>query len=138
MSIALAMVCCASFAQTKLTVEKVAGVYKPGIEHGKLDKEGQEKARKYKAAVANGSMKLHKDKTFGVSIAGRVMVGTWSISGDVITIHVKEIVGMTEKQVKNLPASEREGKFKVLENGKLVSMPIPAKGQPTLVWKKLP
>jgi hypothetical protein len=91
-----------------------------------------------KAAVAGGSLKLNKDMTFGVSLAGRVMMGTWSATKTEITIHVKEIVGMTDKQVKALPAESRIGRFKILEKGKLVSLPEPKKGQPTLVWKKLP
>lgn len=125
----------ACLASVSFGQQSLVGVYKPGIEHGKLDKKGQELARQYKAAVSGGSMKLHKDKTFGLSFANQVMFGTWSVTGNVLTISVKEQVGKTKKQVAAMPESERIGRFKVAGKGKLVSLPEPKKGQPMLVWK---
>jgi hypothetical protein len=116
----------------------VVGTFKPGLEHGRLSASQAETARRVKASLVGGSMKFNKDKTFGVSLAGRIMIGRYSISGSTLTINVTEIVGKTAEQVKKMPQSERVARFRIEAGGKkLISLPEPAAGKPKLVWKRI-
>lgn len=115
------------------------GVWKPGIKHpAKLSAKDAETVRNAKAMIEGGSLKLNKDKTFGMALAGDVMLGTWSIKGNVITINVKEIVGLSADAVKKLPANRRVGTFKILPDGQqLVTLPEPAANKPRVMWRKM-
>ncbi len=115
--------------------KSVVGTWKPGIQHGKLSKQEAATVRKAKASIVNGSLKLHKDKTFGCVLLGKVMFGTYSWDGKTLVLNVKEMVGHTEKQVKAMPESIRVAKL-VMKNGKLYSLPLAQGGKPQVVWAK--
>lgn len=121
-----------AFGQAK---KSVAGVWKPGIEAGKLTAAQKKTVANAKLGLANASLKLKADKTFGLSMAGRVLTGTYAYANGIVTITVKEIVGKTKSEVAKMPASEKTGKFQMMKDGRLVSLPIkpPAK----LVWRKI-
>lgn len=119
------------------TTQSIVGTWKPGIQHGKLSKEEAETVRKTKIGIANGSLKLHKDKTFGSVLLGKVMFGTYSWDGKTLVLNVKEMVGHTEKQVKAMPESVRVAKF-TLKDGKLYSLPLAQGGKPQVVWARKP
>lgn len=123
----------ASFAAAQTTV---VGTFRPGIEHGKLSTAQAEQVRKAKAGLVGSSMKLNKDKTFGVSFAGRVMLGKYSVKGNILTLNVVEIVGKTKKQVAAMKPEERTARFVIAERGKkLLSLPDKGPGKPRIVWK---
>lgn len=115
------------------------GVYKPGIKApAKMSKADAELARKAKIAVEGGSLKVNKDKTFGMSLAGQVMLGKWSLQGNILSIEVKEIVGKTAKEVAAMPERLRVGKFRFLPDGlQMVTLPEPPAHQPRIMWRKL-
>ncbi len=115
--------------------KSVVGVWKPGIQHGKLSPSEAKKVRAAKGAFASGSLKLHKDKTFGSVLLGQVMFGTYTYDGNVVTLTVKEMVGKTEKEVAKMPASTRIAKL-VWKGDKLYSLPL-AGSKPQVVWKKV-
>lgn len=114
------------------------GVWKPGIKHAaKLSTKDAETVRTAKAMVEGGSLKLNKDKTFGMALAGEVMLGTWSVTGNILTISVKEIVGMSAQEVKKMPDNKRVGRFKILADGlQMVTLPEPAANKPKVMWRK--
>lgn len=114
------------------------GIYKPGVKTpAKMSKADQNVARNAKAAVEGGSLKLNKDKTFGMSLAGQVMLGKWALSGNILTINVLEIVGKTAKEVAKMPANLRVGRFKFMADGvQMVTLPEPPSHQPRIMWRK--
>ncbi len=114
------------------------GVWKPGIKHAaKLTTKEAETVRTAKAMVQGGSLKVNKDKTFGMALAGEVMLGTWTFSGNILTINVKEIVGMSAEAVKKLPENKRVGKFKFTGDGlQMVTLPEPSANKPRVMWRK--
>ncbi len=83
--------------------------------------------------VGKSSMKLNKDKTFGIQLLTNVMMGTWSLSGSNLTLSVKEVLGKSKKDVAALPPKDRTALF-VLKGGKLYM--TPPSGKNALVWKK--
>lgn len=117
------------------STKSVVGVWKPGIEHGKLSASEAKNVRAAKARIATGSLKLHKDKTFGSVLLGKIMFGTYTYDGKVVTLTVKEMVGKTEKQVAAMPATTRIAKL-MWKGDKLYSLPL-AGGKPQVVWKKV-
>lgn len=116
------------------STKSVVGVWQPGLQHGKLSAKEAATVRDVKARLAKGSMKLHKDKTFGCVLMGRVMFGTYTFDGKNLTLTVKEMVGKTAKQTAALPAQDRIAKM-VLKNGKFYSLPLTG-SKPQVVWKK--
>lgn len=117
------------------TTKSIAGVWKPGLQHGKLSAKEMATVKQAKVQMAKGSLKLHKDKTFGCVLLGKVMFGSWSYDGKTLTLNVKEMVGYTAKQVAAMPVSTRVAKM-VMKNGKLYSLPL-ANREPQVVWKKI-
>ncbi|MEQ1821019.1 MAG: hypothetical protein ABL949_00755 [Fimbriimonadaceae bacterium] len=112
------------------------GVWKPGLQHGKLSAAAAKKIKQQKAVISAGSFKINKDKTFGLSLAGRVMLGTWTLKGDVLSITVKEILGKQASDVAKMPSSERMGQFKMLKDGTMMSLPDHGPGEPRIMWRK--
>lgn len=114
------------------------GVWKPGIKHGnKLTAKEKEYVKTWKTMIEGGSLKINKDKSFGMALAGDVMMGTWTIQGDMLTINVKEILGLSAEEVKKKPEKQRIGKFRILKDGiQMVSMPEPKASSPRLMWRK--
>jgi hypothetical protein len=114
------------------------GVWKPGVKHGnKLTAKEKEMVKTWKAMVEGGSLKINKDKTFGMAFAGDVMMGTWTLQGNLLIINVKEVVGLSAEAVKKKPLSERTGKFKIMKDGvQMLSLPEPAANAPKLMWRK--
>lgn len=133
-----ALLVCGVFATAALASaqSKYVGIWKPGVQipAGKLTKSQTQLVNSAKQAAMEGSMKLNKDKTFGAKL-GKVMFGNWSVRGNILTISVTSIVGMSDKQVKALSEKERVAKFRIEKNGMLTTLPL-EKGKPTLVWKK--
>jgi hypothetical protein len=124
----------ASFAHAQ-TVSLV-GTFRPGIEHGKLSTAQAEQVRKAKAGLVGSSMRLSKDKSFGVSFAGRIMFGKYTVKGNILTLNVSEIVGKTKQQVAAMKAEERTARFVIASGGKkLLSLPDKGPGKPRIVWK---
>lgn len=115
--------------------KSVVGVWKPGIQHGKLSASEAKTVRAAKARIATGSLKLHKDKTFGSVLLGQVMFGSYTYDGKVVTLTVKEMVGKTEKEVAKMPASARIAKL-MWKGDKLYSLPLTG-SKPQVVWKKV-
>jgi hypothetical protein len=115
--------------------KSVVGVWKPGIQHGKLSPSEAKTVRAAKVRIATGSLKLHKDKTFGSVLLGQVMFGTYTYDGKVVTLTVKEMVGKTEKEVAKMPASTRIAKL-MWKGDKLYSLPLTG-SKPQVVWKKV-
>lgn len=116
------------------------GVWKPGIKHGtKLTAKETEDVQRAKAMVDGGSFKINKNKTFGMALAGEVMLGTWSLKGDVLSIKVIEIIGMSKESVAKLPASRRSGSFRLLKDGiQMVTLPEPKSAStPRVMWRKM-
>ncbi len=114
--------------------QSLVGVWKPGLKHGKLDAKQAASVKQLKSRLSGSSMKLNKDKTFGCVLLGRIMRGTWTLKNGVVTLNVKEVVGMSMKQVAALKPGDRTGQFKVL--GKLLlQLPAPA-GKPQVLWKR--
>ena len=85
-----ALLICMPFANAAFNP---VGIWKAGIQHGKLSAADAEKVRRIRAGVEGGSFKVNKNKTFGLSLAGRVMMGTWTLKGDILSIAVKEMLG---------------------------------------------
>ncbi len=112
------------------------GVWKAGVQHGKLSAADAANVKRIKAGVAGGSFKINKDKTFGLSLAGIVMMGTWSVKGDLLTIAVKEMVGKEARDVAKLPASQRTGQFRILKDGTMISLPDPGGNKPRIMWRQ--
>lgn len=117
------------------TTKSITGVWKPGLQHGKLSAKEMATVKQAKVQMAKGSLKLNKDKTFGCVLMGKVMFGTYSFDGKTLTLSVKEMVGYTVKQVTAMPASVRVAKM-AMKNGKLYSLPL-ATREPQVVWKKI-
>lgn len=115
--------------------KSVVGVWKPGLQHGKLSQSEAKTVREVKASLQKGSLKLHKNKTFGAVLLGKVMFGTYSFDGKTVTLNVKEMVGYTAKQVAAMPASTRVAKL-AFKDGKLFSLPLTG-SKPQLLWKKV-
>jgi hypothetical protein len=128
-----ALLLCSTFATAALNP---VGIWKAGVQHGKLSAADAEKVKRIKASIEGSSFKINKDKTFGLSLAGRVMLGTWSTKGDVLTIAVKEILGKEASEVAKMPVSERSGQFKMLKNGTMISLPDHGGGSPRITWRK--
>lgn len=133
----LGVVLLAAAIAGEAATKSIVGTWKPGIQHGKLSKQEAAEVRKAKAGIAKGSLKLHKDKTFGCVLLGKVMFGTYSWDGKTLVLNVKEMVGKTEKQVKDMPESIRVAKL-MLKNGKFYSLPLAKAGKPQVVWAKTP
>lgn len=114
--------------------QSLVGVWKPGLKHGKLDAKQAASVKQLKSRLSGSSMKLNKDKTFGCVLMGRIMRGTWTLKNGVVTLSVKEVVGMSVKQVAALKSGDRTGQFKV--QGKLLLQLPAAPGRPQVLWKR--
>lgn len=115
--------------------QTVVGIWKPGLEHGKVTGERAKAIAVAKKRIASSSLKINKDKTFGCLMIDKVMRGVWSWDGQTLTLRVQEIIGMPEKQFKALPESERVARMQ-FKGGKMVTLPY-RPGQTNMVWKKV-
>lgn len=126
----------AAFALAGVSLgQSVAGVWKPWLSHGKLAPAQAKHVKQTKERLASSSLKLNKDKTFGCKLMDRIMKGTWTIKNGVVILNVKEVVGMTEKQVKAMKSAERTGQLKI-KGKQLVSLPL-TPGKPSMMWKRI-
>ena len=114
--------------------QSVVGIWKPGLEHGKVSGAQAKKIAEAKQRIAGSSLKINKDKTFGCLLIDKVMRGSWSYDGKVLTLRVKEIIGLSETQFKALPEGERVARMQ-FRGAKMITLPVKA-GAPNMVWKR--
>jgi len=92
--------------------------------------------RNAKKVASTGSLKLHPDGKFGMNMAGMVMFGKWTLTGNQVQIRVDSIVGKTDKEVQAMPEKKKVATFKTDPKGMwLTTLPV-TEGKPVLVWKK--
>ncbi len=114
--------------------QSVVGIWKPGLQHGKVSAVQAKKIAVAKVRLQGSSLKLNKDKSFGCLLIDKIMKGKWAFDGKVLTLRVTEIIGMSEKQLKALPESDRVARMQ-LKGSKMVTLPVKP-GTPSMVWRK--
>lgn len=116
------------------SAQSVVGIWKPGLEHGKVSAAQGKKLAIAKLRIAGSSLKLNKDKSFGCILIDRIMRGKWSYDGKILTLRVTEVIGMTDKQFRALPEGDRVARLQ-FRGKKMVTLPVKV-GATNMVWKK--
>lgn len=116
--------------------QNLSGVWKASVRATKVAPSQAKSVAVAQKVAAKASLKLNKDRTFGCFLQGRVMTGSWTLAGGVVTLNVKEVVGMSAKQVAAMSPSDRIAKLRI--EGKALVMAAPKPGAPVLVWKRAP